>query len=35
VVDAFGALSEREQDSLHRLLGKVKQHSQNRTKDTP
>jgi DNA-binding MarR family transcriptional regulator len=35
VVDAFGALSEREQETLHRLLGKVKQHSQTRTKDTP
>ncbi len=35
VVDAFEALSEREQDTLHRLLGKVKQHSQTSNKDTP
>ncbi len=28
VVEAFGGLSEREIDTLHRLLGKVKQHSQ-------
>jgi DNA-binding MarR family transcriptional regulator len=35
VVDAFSALSEREIDSLHRLLGKVKQHSQPRTEETP
>jgi DNA-binding MarR family transcriptional regulator len=35
VVDAFGTLTEREQDTLHRLLGKVKQHSQTRTKDIP
>ena len=35
VVDAFAALTEREQDTLHRILGKVKQHSQTRTKDTP
>ncbi len=33
VVDAFEALSEREQETLHRLLGKVKQHSQTRNKD--
>jgi len=35
VVDAFEALSEREQETLHRLLGKVKQHSQTRIKETP
>ena len=35
VVDAFDELSEREQETLHRLLGKVKQHSQTRTKETP
>ncbi len=35
VVDAFEALSEREQETLHRLLGKVKQHSQTRNEDTP
>ena len=35
VVDAFDALTEREQETLHRLLGKVKQHSHSRTKDTP
>ncbi len=34
VVDAFSALSEREIDRLHRLLGKVKQHSQSRTEET-
>lgn len=34
VVDAFESLSEREQDTLHRLLGKVKQHSHNLNKDT-
>jgi DNA-binding MarR family transcriptional regulator len=28
IVDAFGALSARELESLHRLLGKVKQHQQ-------
>ena len=33
VVEAFEALSEREQETLHRLLGKVKQHSQTRNKD--
>ena len=35
VVEAFDALSEREQETLHRLLGKVKQHSHSRDKDTP
>ena len=35
VVDAFSGLSEREIDSLHRLLGKVKQHNQSRTEETP
>jgi DNA-binding MarR family transcriptional regulator len=35
VVDAFDALTEREQETLHRLLGKVKQHSHSRIKDTP
>jgi DNA-binding MarR family transcriptional regulator len=33
VVDAFASLSEREIDTLHRLLGKVKQHSQPPTED--
>ncbi len=35
VVAAFDALTEREQETLHRLLGKVKQQSHSRTKDTP
>ncbi len=35
VVEAFSALSEREQDALHRLLGKVKQSSQPRNEDMP
>jgi DNA-binding MarR family transcriptional regulator len=35
VVEAFAGLSEREIDTLHRLLGKVKQHSQPRTEDIP
>ncbi len=34
VVDAFGALSEREIDTLHRLLGKVKQHHHASNKET-
>lgn len=35
VVDAFSGLSEREIDTLHRLLGKVKQHSQPKTEENP
>ncbi len=35
VVDAFSGLSVREVDSLHRLLGKVKQKSQPKIKETP
>ena len=31
IVDAFDALSEREVATLHKLLGKVKEHSQNQT----
>lgn len=31
VVQAFGALTEKEIATLHRLLGKVKQHAQQRT----
>ena len=31
VVGAFEALNEREQETLHRLLGKIKQHSQTQT----
>ena len=34
VVDAFEALTEREIDTLHRLLGKVKQHSRAKHKET-
>ena len=34
VVEAFEALSEREQETLHRLLGKVKQHSRAKHKET-
>ena len=31
IVDAFEALNEREVATLHKLLGKVKEHSQNQT----
>ena len=34
IVDAFSALGEREIDTLHRLLGKVKQSSQQRITET-
>ncbi len=34
IVDAFDALSEREVATLHKLLGKVKEHSQNQA-DNP
>ena len=35
VVDAFSNLSRSETDTLHRLLGKVKQHTQAVTKEAP
>jgi len=35
VVDAFGIFSERDIDTLYRLLGKVKQHIQATSKETP
>lgn len=34
VVDAFGGLNEREIDTLHQLLGKVKQHHHTSNKET-
>ncbi len=35
IVEAFAALGEREIDTLHRLLGKVKQHSQHNSRRQP
>ena len=35
IVEAFSALSERDISSLHRLLGKVKEHTQQHPVETP